>query len=61
MATKIDTDQVPGAMTTDSQAVTAQDKDKMIATDRATVLEMKVGSAVAKGLVMKAVVRTIHR
>ena len=49
MATKIDTDQVPGATTTDSQAATAQDKDKMIATDRATALVMKVGSVVAKG------------
>ena len=44
-----------------SQAATAQDRDKMIATDRVTVLETKVGSVVAKGLVMRAVVRMIHQ
>ena len=43
MATKIDTDQVPGATTTDSQAATAQDKDKTIATDRATASAMTAG------------------
>ena len=49
MAMKTDTDRVLGATTTDSQAVTAQGKDKMIATAHATALLTTVGSVVVKG------------
>ena len=49
MVTKTDTDRVLGATTTDLQVVTAQDRDRTIATVHATALLTMAGSVVEKG------------